>query len=136
MEIQEAKHSPLSSTEVEFIATVYPAKGVWIQRLLFKLLVYSTTRVCTPIFPKITLGIDTQSCITLLKVPKHHENTKHIDYKYFYVKELIEGETIEDQPILVINYTPTNQQVADFLTKAVPNPKFEFCCRSYLNLLM
>ena len=82
MEIQEAKHSPLSSTEVEFIATVYPDKGVWIQRLLFKLLVYSTTRVCTPIFPKITLGIDNQSCIiTLLKVPKHHENTKHTDYK-------------------------------------------------------
>ena len=79
MEIQEAKHSPLSSTEVEFIATVYPDKGVWIQRLLFKLLVYSTTRVCTPIFPKITLGIDNQSCIiTLLKVPKHHENTTYL----------------------------------------------------------
>ena len=77
----------------------------------------------------ITLGIDNQSCITLLKVLKHYENTKHIDYKYFYVKELIEG-TKEDQPILVVNYTPTNQQVADFLTKAIPKPKFEFCCKA------
>ena len=47
----------------------------------------------------------------------------------FYVKELIEGRN-EDQPILIVNYTPTNQQVADFLTKAVPEPKFEICCKA------
>ena len=54
---------------------------------------------------------------------------QHIYYKYFYVKELIQG-TKEDQPILVVNYTPTNQQVADFLINAVPKPKFEFCCKA------
>ena len=117
----------LSSTEAEFIAAAYTVKeGVWLQRILIELLVDYTTRVYTPIFPKFTLGIDNQSCIALLKVPKHHENTKHIEYKHFYGKELIEG-TKEDQPILIINYTPTNQQVADFLTKAIPKPKFEFC---------
>ena len=81
----------LSSTEAEFIAAAYTAKeGVWLQRLLFELLDDFTTRVCTSILSKFTLGIDYQSCITLLKVPKHHENTKHIDYKNFYVKEVIE----------------------------------------------
>ena len=117
----------LSSTEAEFIAPAYTAKeGVWLQRLLFEFLAECTTRVCTSILPKFTSGIDNQSCITLLKVPKHHENTKHIDYKYFYVKELIEG-TKEDQSILVINYTPTNQQVV--------NPNLSFAAK-LLDLLM
>ena len=80
----------LSSTKAEFIAVAYTTKeGVWIQRLLFELLAECAIGVCTSILPKFTLGIDNQSCITLLKVPKHHENTKHIDYKYFYVKKLI-----------------------------------------------
>ena len=50
---------------------------------------------------------------------------QHIYYKYFYVKYLING-TKGDKPIIIMNYTPTNQQVSDFLTKSVPQPKFEF----------
>ena len=42
---------------------------------------------------------------------------------------MIEG-TKEDKPILFINYTPTNQQVANYITKAVPKPTFEFCCEA------
>ena len=116
----------LSSTEAEFIAAAYATKeGVWLQRLLYELINHPLNNA-SHLSPKFTLEIDNQSCITLLKAPKHHENTKHIDYKYFYVKEMIEG-TKEDSPILVVNYTPTTKQVADFLTKALTKAKFQFC---------
>jgi hypothetical protein len=80
----------LSSTEAEFIAAAFATKGVWLQRLLYELIDHPL-KVTYYLSPKFTLEIDNQSCITLLKAPKHHENTKHIDYKYFYVKEMVEG---------------------------------------------
>ena len=100
-------------------------EGVWLQRLLYELINHPLNNA-THLSPKFTLEIDNQSCITLLKAPKHHENTKHIDYKYFYVKEMIEG-TKEESQILVINYTPTTKQVTNFLTKALPKANFQYC---------
>ena len=63
-------------------------EGVWLQRLLKYKLTDHPLKANPHLSPTLTLEIDNQSCITLLKVPKNHENTKHIDYKYFFVAHL------------------------------------------------
>ena len=54
----------------------------------------------------------------MLKNPKDHSRTKHIDMKYHYVRESVEKEIIE------VVYCPTAEMIADTLTKGVAKPKF------------
>ena len=54
---------------------------------------------------------DNQGCIKLIQNPIYHSRTKHIDVRYFYIRELIEAG------ILQIEYIPTEHQLADLLTK-------------------
>ena len=51
--------------------------------------------------PPFILSMDNQSSIVLIKTLKHHEKTKHVDYKYHYLKELSEDGK------LIVEYTPT-----------------------------
>lgn len=108
----------LSSTEGEFVtATTTTKEGVWLQKLLEEL---GVTRA-----PKqILLHIDNQSCITLIKTPRHHEKTKHVDYKYHYIKELAEEGSLQ------LQYTPTQRMWAAMLIKSVPRKKHEDCCQA------
>ena len=68
---------------------------------------------------------DNQSAIHLTKNQQYHDRTKHIDMKLHFVQDIIEKEVVK---ILKVK---TEENVADFLTKALPRSKFELC----LNLL-
>jgi len=48
-----------------------------------------------------------------------HEKTKHIEIDRHFLKEKL------DNGLLKISYIPSNHQVADVLTKALPNTQFE-----------
>ena len=62
---------------------------------------------------------DSQLAIELAKNPVHYERTKHIDIQYHYVRDsVIEKHT-------QLNYIPTKLQLADALTKAVSNKKWQ-----------
>ena len=64
------------------------------------------------------LYIDSQSAIQLAKNPGHHHRTKHIDIQYHYVRQRVqEGKTN-------LMHIPTGEQPADYLTKAMPTPKW------------
>ena len=49
----------------------------------------------------------------------HHDNTKHVEIDRHFIKEKIENERVS------LLYTPTSQQIADILTKALPRKVFE-----------
>ena len=51
--------------------------------------------------------------------PVLHRKCKHIDIKVHYIRELVENRTID------VQYIPTEFQIADILTKALPKPRFE-----------
>lgn len=105
----------LSSTEAEYVAAALAAKeGIWIQRLLEELPMFRSL--------PIIFYLDNQLCIHLAKNPKHHEKTKHVDFKYHFIRELVEEEKIK------LEYTPTEYMWVDFLTKAVPKAKHDACC--------
>jgi hypothetical protein len=66
----------------------------------------------------IPVMCDNQSTIQLIRNPVFHQRTKHIDVKYYFVRERQEAGDI------YVSYISTNDQLADPLTKILPNPRF------------
>jgi hypothetical protein len=66
----------------------------------------------------IPLMCDNQSTIQLIRNPVFHQRTKHIDVNYYFVRETQEAGDID------VSYISTNDQLADPLTKILPNPRF------------
>lgn len=61
---------------------------------------------------------DNQGAICLADHQTDHEKTKHIDRTYFYVRDMLAQNVIE------IRYLPTEEQLADILTKVTPFKTF------------
>jgi hypothetical protein len=59
----------------------------------------------------ITLFEDNQPCIKIAENPLNSDNTKHIRVNYFFVRERVQRNEIQ------LNYIPTDQMLADCLTK-------------------
>ncbi|KAG5883324.1 hypothetical protein JTB14_032525 [Gonioctena quinquepunctata] len=60
---------------------------------------------------EIKMFEDNQSCIKMLDSERINDSTKHIDTKYNYAKEMKKKNEI------FFEYCPTNEMVADILTK-------------------
>ena len=69
----------------------------------------------------INLFYDSQSAICLTKDQMFHERTKHIDVKYYYVRDVVA------QGKLKVRKISTHDNPADMLTKPVLVAKFELC---------
>lgn len=91
-------------------------EGIWLQRLLEETGLAKSVAL-------FKLFCDNQSAIVLAKNPKHHEKSKHIDLRYHFIRELIEGGHF------ILEYTPTQKMWVDFLTKPTPRIKHEKCCK-------
>lgn len=50
---------------------------------------------------KVTIFFDSQSSIHLCKNPVHHERSKHIDIKLFWIRDKIEERTIDLEKVQV-----------------------------------
>ena len=57
--------------------------------------------------------------MALTNNPVHHKRTKHIDVRYHYTRELVAAGQI------ALVYVPTQEQLADVLTKALPRATLE-----------
>ena len=91
-----------------FTATV---DCVWLRRLLADL--HECQQTPTTIFT------DSQSALAVARNPVFHARTKHIEVHYHYVREgLHAGE-------ITLTYCPTQDNIADLFTKALPREKFE-----------
>lgn len=65
------------------------------------------------------IGEDNQSCIKMATNPVLHKRSKHIDTKYQFIRERVEGNSVQ------LKYTPTDSMAADILTKSLPQMKVE-----------
>lgn len=105
----------LSTTESEYVAATSAIReAMWLRSLLDDL--GHSCKEATE------LNVDNQSTICLTKNPEFHKRTKHIDLCFHYVREKVEGKEI------VVNYVPTESQLADILTKALPKERFRAIC--------
>ena len=102
----------LSSTEAEYIAQTHAAKeALWLRSFVDE--VRGTGGAA------ITINCDNQGAIALAKDNKFHSRTKHIDLRYHFIREAVEDGKIR------VSYIPTDENVSDILTKALPKPKFQ-----------
>ena len=58
-----------------------------------------------------TIYEDNQSCLKLLKAEHFSNRTKHIDTKYFYIKDYVMKNIVN------CKYCPTELMLADIMTK-------------------
>ena len=94
----------LSSTEAEYVAAVRATQeAIWIHTFLFK--------IGHPLKEPINFYVNNQSAIKLVENPVAHDCTKHIDIKYHFIRD------IEARKIINVEYCPTNDQIANVLTK-------------------
>ena len=101
-----------STTESELIAACEASKeAVWLRRLVSEIFP-STTR-------PTTLYCDNQSTIEIIKNPVQHQRCKHIEVKYFYIREQVEKKEID------ITYVKSEDQLADTFTKPLSKSRFE-----------
>jgi hypothetical protein len=100
-----------SSSEVEYRAlSSATCELIWI---LFLLRDLKITCQKLPV-----LYCDSQSALHIASNPVFHERTKHLEIDCHLVREKLQQGLLKLLPI------PTADQVADFLTKALPSPKF------------
>ena len=74
------------------------------------------------------LYIDNQSPLSVAKNPEHPGRMKHLDLRYFWLREKVIQKTIQ------IRYIPTSCMPADLLTKALPHELVE-CHQCTMGLL-
>eukprot|EP00253_Pinus_taeda_P036434 PITA_36434 len=58
-----------------------------------------------------------RSCIKLTENPVFHDRSKHIGIKYHFIRDYVQKGAVN------LEYIPTDEQVADILTKALPQGK-------------
>ena len=59
-----------------------------------------------------------QSSIAMAKNPQFHGRAKHIDIKHHFIRDQVSIGSIE------LQYCPTNEMLADVLTKGLAHEKF------------
>jgi uncharacterized protein involved in tolerance to divalent cations len=102
----------LSSMEAEYMAACSATQeAIWLKMLLGELGI--------KIRKSIVLYEDNKACLAFSKNPGSFNRTKHIDYKYHFVRERVYSEDIR------MEYVNTLAQTADVFTKALDNATFE-----------
>ena len=102
----------LSSTEAEYVAQTHAAKeAIWLRSFVSEV----TGKPEKP----LTISCDNQGAIALSKDNKFHSRTKPTGLRYHFIREAVEDGKIN------MKYVPTDNNVADIFTKALPKPKFQ-----------
>jgi hypothetical protein len=100
----------LSTCEAEFYALAETCKEfLWLKNLL-KDFGYEQLE-------PYVIEVDNQSCIKIVEGQKFSNRTKHIDTRFHFVKEL------QDKNVVKLKYCPTENNVADLLTKPLGSVK-------------
>lgn len=67
----------------------------------------------------LKLYCDNQSAIRVVHNTEMHQNTKHIDVKYHFVRDQ------KTAGIIDVKYIGIHDQLADIFTKPLPAPRFQ-----------
>ena len=101
----------LSTWEAEYVAAATAAcQVVWLRRLLGEL---TSVEAHPP-----ALMVDNQLALALTKNPILHDRSKHIDVKFHFLRDYVDGGQI------VIEFVETGRQLVDVLTKPLGRLRF------------
>jgi hypothetical protein len=110
-----------SSCESEIIALSEAAKDMVYFRKLFK-------GIDASLVPGPTdLATDNTAARDLSYNPEHHARTKHVERRHFYIRDMVEKFELS------VPYVSTHDNIADFLTKALPSKRFFYLRKIIMN---
>ena len=102
----------LSSTEPEYMALSNATQeAIWLRTFL--------NGIGLDLAKPTTMFEDSQGTIELAKNPSHNSRTKHTDIKLHHVRNAVATKKIN------LQYWPTQEMIADLLTKGLSRPQFE-----------
>jgi hypothetical protein len=100
----------LSTAEAEFVSLTQATKeALWLSNLI--------NEIFQPLKAPIKIFCDNQSAITIANGNQQRTRTKHFDIRLYFIRENIENNKI------IVEYIPTEQMIADLLTKPLPAPR-------------
>jgi hypothetical protein len=100
----------LSTTEAEFVAATSAGQEIlWLRNLIHEF--------GYPLPTPSTLFIDNQSALSVAKNPEHHGRMKHLDLRFYWLRNEVEKGTIN------LVHLRTDEMVADIMTKALARVK-------------
>lgn len=114
-----------SSMESEYVSASTAAReGTWIREIITEIdniLMLQSTKKEELTAPPVLLLVDNQAAIKVAQNPEDHQRSKHIDVAYHYIRDKV------DQGLMVLQYVPTKEMVADFLTKPLKTLSHNRC---------
>ena len=110
---RKQKSVALSSSEAEYMAASQSScEAIWLCKMLVGL--FGQRLRPTVIY------CDNQSCIKLTENPVFHDRSKHIEIKYHFIRDCVQKGVVKLECI------STDEQVANILTKSLPQGKHVF----------
>ena len=104
----------MSTCKAEYVAaTTSVCHAIWLRNVLHEMKL--TQKEATEI------QVDNKSAIELVKNPKDHGRSKHIDVRFHFIREQVKLKNIR------VVHVNTHDQAADIFTKALAKPLFENC---------
>ena len=113
---------PLSTSEAEYVALGDAVKELVFLRQVWRFMISGKGMPCFPVFE------DNQGALQLSKNPVSNSNSKHIDVRYHFLRELVR------QGDIIVNHVPSEYQHADILTKVLALDLFAIHRRFLINL--
>ena len=101
----------LSTAEAEYMALASAGQEAIWMRLL-------TAELHGSQMEELTIFEDNQSAIQMSKNPQFHGRAKHIGIKFHFIRELVSDGSVK------LQYCPTEEMIADMLTKGLPHDRF------------
>jgi len=106
----------LSTTEAEYVACCEASKeAVSLRRIYQDLTRISQNGSFPPPLPPTMILVDNQGALKLIQNPRFHTYTKHIEFKYHYIRQ------VYNQGLITIDYISTREMSADILTTPLPS---------------
>ena len=101
----------LSTAEAEYVALASAAQeAMWVRQL--------TALLGDRPQEAVTVFEDNQSAICMTKKPQFHGRSKHISIKYHFIRDQVDKGSVK------LQYCPTEDMVADMLTKGLLKEQF------------
>ena len=112
----------LSTSEAEYVVLGDAVKELLSLKQVWRFMIPGKGMPRFPVFE------DNQGGLQLLKNPVSNSNSKHIDVRHHFLRELVR------QGDIIVNHVPSEHQHADILTKVLAFDLFAFHRRLLMNL--
>ena len=118
------KNVTLSTTQAEYVAMGDVVKDALFVKSVLKFMQPQRKEFCIP----VTVFEDNQGAIQLANNPRSSQNSKHIDVRHHFLRELV------SEQIIRVEYIKSSQQHAEVLTKPLPVGSFRYHRNALMNI--